>query len=898
MMAATRLQAYHSGVLYAMLANAYGLGKGVESVMPDGMMPDAVEQCRTTLKAGEEYAFGLRILALSAREARGCLQAIVSGLSQLSTSTPHKGGHALGGNFEVARIDDLVAGCPWDAGEPHAIPEKHFEHEQSLLQERQNLTLRFVSPLRSKRPKKYVEKGGAFFDGRFFHAPAFLRRAHARVGNLGWSIAPLAEPLSVDVTSNELVWLDMTYGPAQSRKALGGAVGRVRLRIEGEGALQALVRGQYVGSGEATSFGLGCYRIEELGVDPYPCERAQSLLELAFHGPGLDKAAERYQIESGQMRVLAETALKGTYQPKPPYRFELRQSDGRSREIAVPEKTDRALQQAVLAVVAPALDLFFEESSLAYRKGLGRTRAAQKVRQHVRDGYQWALKADFYRFFDSIDHEKLERRVSAYLGDSAMTALLMAWVRDGAPEPGRGLPTGSPISPLLANLFLDCFDERIEEEGGRLVRYADDFLVLFRSEEEARRVYSAAREEAEHLQLALNEEKSGIVSLREPFTFLGFRFHFSERWMTTCEGAPRLLSDLGWSNANSPAAEPGFVVRLRGESRNGTSSLHVTGIAGPGLASLEVSDGHLVCAYEGGQQSKTRLNAVESIVLLDPPQLSAHFLRKVSEHELVLYLADPIGRLRAVQVPGVPTENPELIMRQVLAQHDPEWRLAIARKFVAAKLKNYAALADALGSAGDLAESLRSLAERSMTAESHSELLGVEGSGGAKWYGRLGCFIGEKFKFHGRVAPDADDPINVLLNIAQTTLHRFIFLCLLQSGCSTSLGFLHEYRQGHAALASDIQEPFRYLMDRVVIEASHHFNNHDFHENEEGPFRLAMRPAALREFHAMIWCGLSRMCGTEDDEPRPYRQRIRATVRAMRRHLMDRNEPLRVFVHP
>src|SRR5262249_59106429 len=120
-------------------------------------------------------------------------------------------------------------------------------------------------------------------------------------------------------------------------------------------------------------------------------------------------------------------------------------------------------------------------------------------------------RSDFHRFFDSIDHGLLRQRLDAYLADDRLVELIMLWVTSGAIQPGRGLPTGSVLSPLLANLFLDQFDEHVVGEGARLVRYADDFLLLFRDETQAKAVYEDAYREAEQLRLTLNEEKTHLL---------------------------------------------------------------------------------------------------------------------------------------------------------------------------------------------------------------------------------------------------------------------------------------------------------------------------------------------------------------------------------------------------
>ena len=331
------------------------------------------------------------------------------------------------------------------------------------------------------------------------------------------------------------------------RKALGGAVGRVTLTNVTPEVAACLAWGQYARIGEATRFGFGHYRIEELGPPPFACARAGDLLTLAVEHAALDEAAARWELPAGEAREAARQLIAGEYQPRPHFRLEIPKPDGGRRTLAIPSRLDRVLQRAVLEVVAPAVDLFLEESSLAYRRGLGRHTAARRLRQAFADGFRWGVKADFLAFFDSVDHAQLRERIAAYVADDRLTDVLMRWVTDGAPQADRGVPTGAPLSPLLANLFLDEFDETL---GRRLIRYADDFVILFRQKEEAEQVLAEARRAAETLQLELNRDKTRTLELGSGFEFLGYRFEPRESWEFAGPDGPRRIEELGWEERN------------------------------------------------------------------------------------------------------------------------------------------------------------------------------------------------------------------------------------------------------------------------------------------------------------------------------------------------------------
>ena len=545
------LHAHQAAILYSLLSHAGGLGSGAAPAMPDGVLLDAPEQSRMYYTTGERFNFGLTLVANSPAGARHLLQVLQQGLATIgSTGTPARQG--LHGNFAVTQVHSLVSGQPITAGGSDAvipaIPEAILDEETKLLAGLREITLRFHAPLRCERPRALRTEGATCFDEHLFLPEVFLNRARRRLQELGLCHEMRDVPGDhLELLENRLVWLDVSYGPKATRKAVGGAVGRIVLRLRSPELARILVLAQYARVGEKTRWGFGAFRIEELGPRRYCCDRSTSLLQLALSSPAVDRVAEQHGLESGRMRGLVPEVLSGRYQPRSPQRFILPAAgaDGDPRVLSVPRDEDRALQTAVLRQVAPALDLFFEESSLAYRQGLGRQRAAQRLGDAYRSGFRWAVRSDIHRFFDSINHAVLRERLDAYLADDQLVRLIMQWVESGAPRRGLGIPTGSPLSPLLSNLFLDRFDEAIHDAGGCLVRYADDFLILLKLRDDAQRFLDLAREAAIQLKLHLNADKTRFVDLSQPFEFLGYRFDRKDTWELTTNQTLRHVDDLG-----------------------------------------------------------------------------------------------------------------------------------------------------------------------------------------------------------------------------------------------------------------------------------------------------------------------------------------------------------------
>lgn len=270
-----------------------------------------------------------------------------------------------------------------------------------------------------------------------------------------------------------------------------------------------------------------------------------------------DDIASRARLREGWSRVQAGSAMAGadgvsprmfelrlerelgmlhqelhsrTYQAGALLRFAIPKPNGKQRILAVPPVRDRVAQAAALAVLQPLLEDELEAASFAYRPGRSYRDAIRRLRRLRDAGYRWVVDADIEAFFDRVDHDLLIERLGELVPEPDVQALVRQWIAADAVQDGQtyrrteGLPQGAIISPLLANLYLDELDEAVLEAGFQLVRYADDFLVLCRSEPEAEKALQLTDELLGRLELRLNEEKTRVTSFDEGFRFLGSLF--------------------------------------------------------------------------------------------------------------------------------------------------------------------------------------------------------------------------------------------------------------------------------------------------------------------------------------------------------------------------------------
>lgn len=511
-------------------------------------------------------------------------------------------------------------------------------------------------------------------------------------------------------------------------------------------------------------------------------------------GVTVERFAERAaQRLLGLMRRLRD----GSYAPLALRLFDIPKPDGGHRRLAVPAVADRIAQTAVARTLGPLIEPELDDASYAYRPGRSVRQAVQAIARCRQQGLSWVAEGDIERYFDRVPHalllEKLEHLLAGCRGGDLLLDLIGLWLEAAGHDldtPGLGIPQGSPLSPLLSNLYLDTVDEAFARAGRglRLIRYGDDFVILSRREKSAEAALGRMRALLAAHGLALNPEKTRIVDFERGFRFLGHLFLRSMVLKSTEpddaaeDETTQLLRWIAGRDATAADAE----AEAERERAGGLD---------PGLRILYLLEpGRVLSARQ------TAFTVEETSALGPPRELLAVPARRLDRIEVgpacavepealrlalhtgtAIHHVDGQGATVGVTAPAL-SDHAGLHMAQARTVLDPDRRLDLARRVVDGRLRNQRALLHKLNRRARDRTLLRPLKQlnaviRALPAATDvPALLGHEGAAAALYWPALGRLVKPGWACPApplrRVRRPCPDPFNVVLNYLAWLLAR------------------------------------------------------------------------------------------------------------------------------
>lgn len=804
------------------------------------------ESGRQHYQTGDAYSFYLCQFG----EDLNLIEQLFERLDNLPYSAQQAGcsGH-IGTNVELRSIKDgLSGGLLAEPSAAAVIDQDSIDQQIGLWQEYapSQLSLQFVSPLRLKprnsQPQlKKKNRGAPLCQCEAdLSAELVFERIFDALASLQQQLKPQLErarrpaPPAAEWLDSDLFWVDAYYGRVEGSsqdkparlKPINGLLGSIDLNLPAltQAQWQWLVMGQYIGIGENRRFGCGRYRLltqDGQSIGPQ-LERATSLLNEALNIQDIESAFH-YELEklSGQPKAYAARAdihllyqqlQQGHYWPEPLYPSLLQEPGKKERLLLIPDFTDKVVLKTLSRWFSQSLDCLYSERSYGYRRGFSRLAAKDKILALVRQGYAYALDADIRSFFPSVDVERVLNRLACLYGNDPLWPLIDRYLhaniqREALPEhyqdhQSSGLHLGSSLSPVLANLMLDHLDSVLIKLDYQLVRYADDFIILCKKKNQAEQAKELVQSLLAEHDLELNEQKTRVRRFASGVHFLGYLFIND----MVIESKQNTYSD---ALPNKPILAPENSNKSQlFFSATAKQTLCISG--DPCLLNLQHS--RIRVEREGEAIAELPLHHLECIVLLGHHQITTQALTKAMQLQVPVHFASHFGKYQGCA--ALLSHNPALHLKQAAHFSEEKNQMAFSQSLVEAKIRS---LKELLRQRKTQCESLNSGLKMLPKIHSLEQCLGVEGQAAKGYWHSFSSLIDKQWQFTHRQKRYPKDPINSLLSFGYSLLYSHTDSLLRSAGLCPTIGGYHHSRGTHSALASDLMEPFRYLVDRSVL---------------------------------------------------------------------------------
>lgn len=599
-----------------------------------------------------------------------------------------------------------------------------------------------------------------------------------------------------------------------------------------------------------------------------------SVREAALADGDAGPEVERFEAAAARkVSELAAALAEGTFKPSPVVRVEIAKHSGGVRRLAVPNVVDRVVERALLVELDAVIDPLLLPWSFAYRHGLGVRDAVACLAESRDAGAAWVARCDIDDCFEHIPRWEVVRKLRELVHDVAAVDLVRQFMdravlgeRVAQSDRGLGLHQGSPLSPLLCNLYLDTFDRAMLALGHRPIRYADDIAIPATDRGSAERALADARGALADLRLDMDPVKSQVLSFDAGVPFLG-----TTVTALTSPGAAALSHPL---ETVVYVDKPGSLLRSRGD--------------------------RLLVEYNGTPVFKLNFKRVRQVVCVGRVGMTTPFLQRAVRDGIDVMLLDehggPGGRLASLA-----HTDPTARRAQYRSADDEGFTRDMVRTFVDGKIANMRV--GLLRAGRRVPDSVVTSAAETLAitrlvladATSYDELLGHEGMASREYFRAWRHLIGEDWGFTARQRRPPPDPVNAMLSFGYTLLVQEVIAALEGCGLDAAVGFVHRARWGRPSLALDLMEELRPVIVDAVVLRCLSTGIVRFEEFETAPDIGCRMNARARQ--AFLAAYERRMLTVSTHEPTgrrvSYRVGLGLQARALARTILDHDHPYR-----
>ncbi|SMF13144.1 CRISPR-associated endonuclease Cas1 [Desulfovibrio gilichinskyi] len=651
--------------------------------------------------------------------------------------------------------------------------------------------LDFVTPF----PFKPTDSKRRWMVGKWKFFDAFCRRA-----NTFFDLdLKLSDEFLEGITVHPYFWSYEQYGhKSQSSRGtqyLNGMTGPLYLKGNLTKIMPLLLICSRIHAGRRVATGQGYYELKT--AEPYFDVLLKNDYALGVAASRINRDSDfsaELERDYGSIEKavfeMRDRLLSGKFSCSPAVPFEMRKPYGGSRVIGTCSPEDTLTQKLLHQLLSPVMDRMFEHSSIGFRKGRSRDDAKRMIQQAIREGCRYVFESDIDSFFDEIDRPTMILKLRNVLPQAdrmivkALESCINSGLIDEEGQNTKGLVQGSSLSPLLSNLYLDSVDERMDELGYRFIRYADDFIVLARSEEECSKAFEDMCTVLEPLGLRLKAEKTRISNIDPGFKFFGID----------------LDSDLAWESIEQ-------------------AQLKRTVYVCNHFASLGVDIDCLAIRKDGIVIARIPFARTNEIVVYGNSAVSTKLIQKCSYEKIPITFCTPSGHYINTLYPDSRqyhiTSGTHMSRYESVGEAKRE---DAAKALVSAKINNYIQWLSTRDLPDNLLHKLEHAEQAVHTALSKGSLMGVEGNAAKLCFSIFNSFIlDSSMCSQERVPRSKPDQLNALLDFCYTLLFNRINSLLRVRGLNPYLGILHSNKNDYESLVADLQEPFRARMDRFTL---------------------------------------------------------------------------------